>query len=166
MKYVMTILIFFVSHHLLSQSNDVKLLSYTFQQVELLRKKKKKPVVVFIHTSWCKFCFAMKENTFTNPQVIRLLNDNFYFISLNAEFKESIKYMGYEFKYKKTSVSSGVHELAETLATTAKGISYPTTVILSSGNTINEQINSYLSVNQMVSGLRGYLQKNKSLLDD
>ncbi len=161
MKYVITILIFFVSHHLLSQSNDVKLLSYTFEQVEQLQKKKQKPVVVFIHTSWCKFCFAMKENTFTNPQVIRLLNENFYFISLDAEFKEPIQYMGHEFKYKKTSASSGIHKLAETLATTAKGISYPTTVILSSGNTIDEQIDSYLSVNQMVGGLKRYLQENK-----
>ncbi|CAM1367385.1 thioredoxin family protein [Tenacibaculum xiamenense] len=161
MKQLITIILFLVSHHLASQSNDVKLLSYTFEQVEQLQKKKQKPVVVFIHTSWCKFCFAMKEKTFTDPEVVHLLNKNFYFISLDAEFKKPIKYMGYEFKYKKTSASSGIHRLAETLATTAKGISYPTTVILGSGNTIDEQIDYYLSVNQMVNGLSGYLQKSK-----
>ncbi|SEB96006.1 Protein of unknown function, DUF255 [Tenacibaculum sp. MAR_2009_124] len=150
---------FFVSHHLFSQTNDVKLLTYTFEEVQQLQKSNEKPVVVFIHTAWCKFCFAMKEKTFTNLNVIKLLNEKFYFISLDAEFKMPINYMGHEFKYRKTTSSSGIHELAEILATTEKGISYPTTVILDSNRTIDEQIDYYLSDNQLVKGLKRYLQK-------
>ena len=133
--------------------------SYTFEEVEQLQKIQQKPVVIFIHTSWCKFCYAMKEKTFTNVKVISLLNEKFYFVTFDANFKRSIRYMGRDFNFKKTSRSYGIHELAEALATTDKGISYPTTVILDAKNSIDEQITSYLSAEQLLSGLNVYLQK-------
>ena len=147
-----------ISRHLCSQTNGVEVVEYTFEEIEELQKQKQKPIVVFIHTSWCKFCYAMREKTFANPEVTRLLNEYFYFVSLDAELKRPIRYMKHLFEYKKQTSSSGIHELSEVLASTDKGLTYPTTVFLGENNIIDEQIDSYMSAKQFLWVLKRYLE--------
>ena len=159
MRFFLLIVIILASGYSFSQTSNLKLHTHTFEEVEQLQKIQQKPVVIFIHTFWCKFCYAMKEKTFTNAEVINLLNEKFYFITFDANFKGAVRYMGRSFNSKRISRSYGIHELAEVLATTDKGISYPTTVILDAKNTIDEQITTYLSAKQLLSGLNAYLQR-------
>lgn len=108
-----------------------------------------KKIVFFIHTDWCKYCFKMKETTLKNKHVIQLLNDHFYYISLNAEQKENITFNQQQFKYIPNSTHSGVHELAKALGTINQKISYPTLSILNSSYEIIFQYNQYLEANQL-----------------
>ncbi|HBI40762.1 MAG TPA: hypothetical protein DDY16_07450 [Tenacibaculum sp.] len=158
MKYILVILLLMISHHLYSQTIGVEVVEYTFEEIEELQKQKQKPIVVFIHTSWCKFCYAMREKTFANLEVTRLLNEYFYFVSLDAELKRPVRYMKHLFEYKKQTSSSGIHELAEVLASTDKGLTYPTTVLLGENNIIDEQIDSYMSAKQFLWVLKRYLE--------
>ncbi|MEO9570698.1 MAG: thioredoxin family protein [Polaribacter sp.] len=148
-----TFLFFFIlsTTILFSQKND-SLLSYSFEEAYKLQEKEKKPIVVFFHTNWCKFCFAMKKNTFTNKEIIKLLNEKFYFISFNAESKKPININGQTFINK-----SGIHQITEILASKKGTISYPSTIILSPKNTIDEQIDSFLSVKEIKKILQTYL---------
>lgn len=153
-----TFLFFFIlsTTILFSQKND-SLLSYSFEEAYKLQEKEKKPIVVFFHTNWCKFCFAMKKNTFSNKEVIKLLNEKFYFISFDAESKKPININGQTFINK-----SGIHQIAETLASKNGTISYPSTIILSTNNTINEQINSFLSAKELRKILKIYALKTQN----
>jgi thiol:disulfide interchange protein len=43
------------------------------------------PVLVFLYTDWCTFCRKMDRTTFSDPDVIRQLSEDFVWLRLNAE---------------------------------------------------------------------------------
>ena len=54
---------------------------YSFQEVDSLQQLSPRPVMVFVHTDWCKYCLMMEETTFKNEELIRELNLNFYCVN-------------------------------------------------------------------------------------
>ncbi|MEM9685448.1 MAG: thioredoxin family protein [Bacteroidota bacterium] len=118
----------------------------TFEAVETLMKKQQKPIVVFIHTSWCTYCKAMQATTFNAKKVVEKLNQDFYFIRLNAEEKRDIRFLNRVFKYKPSGPTTGVHELAQQLGSIDGKMAYPATVILNTDYEISFQHNAYLNV--------------------
>jgi thioredoxin-related protein len=91
----------------------------------------------------------MKKTTFKNKEVIQLLNNNFYFVRLDGEEKKDIIFLGKTFVYKPSGANTGVHELADELASINKRISYPTTTILNSKFEIELQINGFSNAKEM-----------------
>ena len=122
-----------------------QLKTYSMQEIEQLSIQKPKPILVFIHTDWCKYCKLMEQTTLKNQAVINQLNNDFYFVSLNAESKEAISYNQHTFVYKPTGTSTGIHELATELATINGQVSYPTIAVLDAKNNILYQKNSFLN---------------------
>jgi thioredoxin-related protein len=47
-----------------------------------------------VYTDWCGWCKVMDKKTFSNPDVIEYVNKNFYAVKLNAEQKDSIRFVG------------------------------------------------------------------------
>jgi thioredoxin-related protein len=129
-----------------------------FHQLDSLQKTEKRPVVVFLHTSWCKYCGTMKNTTFKNNEVINRLDQKFYFISLDIEEKKDIPFRGYTFKYKPTGTNTGMHELAEQLGTINGNISYPSICFLNTDYEIIYQKEGYMSAKQLV-GMLDVVQK-------
>ncbi len=136
MKKVLGFLMFLSSIVTWGQLN-----TYTFQEVDALEEKR--PIVVFLHTEWCKPCEVMERKTLTDEKVIEVLNKKYYFISFNAEQKEDVVFNGEIFAYRTIRKQLGVHELAETLGTYEFRMAYPTTVIL---NKEKEVVFQYPSV--------------------
>lgn len=118
--------------------------SVEFEQIDSLQRIEKKKTIVFIHTDWCQFCHAMKNTTFKNENIIKELNDNFYFIEFNAEEKRTIVFNKAIFKFKSTGNTLGIHELAIQLATINKQLNYPVLCVLNSENEIIFQDNNYI----------------------
>lgn len=145
MKYLPIIVLYFVmmlSHKTKAQE---KLKNYTFKEVDSILKKSKKNTVIFIHTTWCKYCLKMEQTTFKDDIVITLLNEKFLYIFFNAETKNTIYFNGQEFKYIPNGINSGVNELALALAKIDKKISYPTLVILNNKYEIIFQYNQFMN---------------------
>lgn len=117
----------------------------TFEQIADLQKVEKRPLIVFVHTDWCKYCGVMKSTTFKNIDVINTLNKKFYFVDFNAETKRHVQFNNTLYKYKSSSSTSGVHELAVELATVNKQINYPAICILNEHNEIVFQYSSFLN---------------------
>lgn len=135
-------------------SGFAQLKTYTFPEAEKLERQNPKPVFVFVHTSWCKYCKMMENSTFKNPEVVQLLNDNFYFVSLDAEQKAPITFKNKTFRYKPKGQNSGVNELAEELGTIDGALTYPTFSILGKDNTILLQISEYTDAKTMIGLLK------------
>lgn len=148
MKKFIAFIILFTCYNLQSQEKK-ELQVYTFQEVEELQKQNPKPVVIFIYTDWCKYCFAMEKNTFNNKEIIKVLNDKFYFIKLNAEEKKNITFLNHTFKYQPTGNNTGIHQLANELAVVKNRISYPTTTLLNSKFEIELQKSGYINSKRM-----------------
>jgi thioredoxin-related protein len=132
-------------------SSFAQLTTHSFEEVEQFSKENPKPIVVFIHTSWCKYCKMMENSTFKNPKVIKELNENFYFISLDAESKKEITFHNHTFRFKPTGNNTGIHELATALATIDSQVIYPTLSILNADYTITLQKHSYLNAKSVLS---------------
>lgn len=102
-----------------------------FEKLEESLRKQPRPVLIFIHTSWCRFCSLQEENTFTNKDVINEIQRDFYAVSLDGEQQEEIIFLKKRYKYNPTGSGTGYHELAEFLGKKDGTLSFPTTVILS-----------------------------------
>jgi thioredoxin-related protein len=134
-------------------SGFAQLRSYSFEEAEKLSKENPKPFVVFVHTSWCNYCKMMENSTFKNPEIIKLLKTDFYFISLDAESKEDIHFNNHTFSFKPNGQNTGIHELATELATIDSQVIYPTITILQPDFSIMFQKHSFVSGNQLLAVL-------------
>ena len=130
-------------------SGFAQLKKYSFEEAEKLSRTNPKPFVVFIHTSWCKYCNMMKNSTFKNQEIIQNLNTHFYFIELDAESKEEIYFNNHIFNFKPNGTNTGIHELATELATINSQVIYPTITILQVDYSIVFQKQSFLNAKEL-----------------
>lgn len=96
----------------------------------------------------------MKNTTLNNEKVVNLLNDEFYFIEMDAEQKTPIDFKGKSYQYKPTGNNTGMNELVEILGTVDGKISYPTLVILNEKYEIIFQYPGYLTSRELQTVLR------------
>ena len=131
-------------------SGFAQLKTYSFEEAEQLSKENPKPIVVFIHTNWCKYCKIMENSTYKDPKIIAALNDNFYFISFDAESKKNILFNNHIFQFQPNGTNTGIHELATTLATIDNQVVYPSLTILELDNSIVFQQASFISAKALL----------------
>ena len=97
----------------------------TFEEAVKRAETDKEPKNIFIDfcTSWCGWCKVMDKQTFTDPNVIELMNKYFYPVKFDAEGKDPITFRGKEFVFVAEG-RNGYHQLA---AEFMQGkMSYPT----------------------------------------
>jgi thiol-disulfide isomerase/thioredoxin len=145
-KWLYILLIFFWT----IPSGFAQLKTYTFEEAEKLSKENPKPFVVFIHTSWCNYCKMMENSTFKNSEIITILNSDFYFITLNAEYKEDIHFNNHIFQFIPKGQNTGIHKLATALATIDSQVVYPTVSILQTDFSIAFQKHSFLKSKELL----------------
>ncbi|MGF1637137.1 MAG: thioredoxin family protein [Cyclobacteriaceae bacterium] len=109
-----------------NQKND-EIKWYTIEQVEELVKNEPKKIFIDVYTDWCGYCKVMDRETFTNPEVIELLNRDFYAVKLDAEGQDEITFKEHTYKFVAQG-RKGYHELAAAFLNGK--MSYPTTVYL------------------------------------
>ena len=97
----------------------------TWDEVQTAMKKKPKKVWVDIYTDWCGWCKVMDKKTFSHPEVIKYMNDNFYAVKFNSEKDDNIRFRGKMYSIKP---ENKVNDLAIELL---RGqLSYPTFVFM------------------------------------
>ena len=128
--------------------------TYSFEEVDSLQLQEPKPLFIDIYTDWCRYCVLMDERTYADTEVIEILNDQFYFIKLNAESKDSIFFNGHTFRYIPNGIKTGTHELARALGSINNVLSYPTFTIMNKDREIIGQHNSYLTAKQLLTILK------------
>ncbi|GEO21949.1 hypothetical protein CQA01_24830 [Cyclobacterium qasimii] len=84
-----------------------------------------KPLMVFIHTDWCKYCKMQENITFKDQEVIDLLTEKFYCLKIDAEDERTLTFMGRD--YDPASVGD-FHPLARMLGMEHGKLLFPTTV--------------------------------------
>ena len=123
LKYCLATGLLFVTLQLSSQ--EVKWMSW--EEAAAANDKQPKKIFVDVYTNWCGWCKKMDASTFKEADVVKILNEKFYPVKLNAEQKESIFWRDVEFKWV-AGGRDGVNRLAYELLDGQ--MSYPTYVIL------------------------------------
>lgn len=104
---------------------------HTFEEAVALNAKEPRNIMIDIYTDWCGWCKVMDRETFSQPAIAKILNEQYYAVKLNAETKDTITFQGTAF------VNDGEgarppHQLAVAML---KGkMSYPNIVFLNKEN--------------------------------
>ncbi len=75
-------------------STEAGLNWYKVEDLEKMSNIEDRTVLVDLYTDWCGWCKKMDKNTFTDPEVVKFLNENFVLVKFNAEQKETINFKG------------------------------------------------------------------------
>jgi thioredoxin-related protein len=70
-------------------------------EAERLSEKSNKNMLLFFYRENCEYCEKMKSQTFTDPSVIGLINDNFLPVMINGKSKDPIIYNKKEYENEK-----------------------------------------------------------------
>ncbi len=125
-----------------AQTNE-KIKWYSFEEAVLLNKENPKKVFIDVYTEWCGWCKTLDKNTFSNPVVIKLMNQYFYAVKLDAERKDTVVYNGFTFVNPNPTGYRSAHQLASSLLKGQMG--YPSMVFLDEKMNLITLIQSYLS---------------------
>lgn len=99
----------------------------TWKEVQEVQKKEPRKIFVDVYTDWCGWCKRMDASTFSHPEVVKYVSENFYAVKFDAETHETITFNGKEYKWI-AGGRNGYNELAAQLL--SGQLSYPTTVYI------------------------------------
>ena len=106
-----------------AEANGIKWM--TWKEVQEAEKKEHRKIFVDVYTDWCGWCKRMDAGTFTNPEIIQYMNQNFYAIKFDAETQSTINFNGKDYKF----IPQGTKGYNELAAQILNGqMSYPTSV--------------------------------------
>lgn len=69
----------------------------------------KKHMIVDIYTTWCGWCKIMERETYTNPQVVAYLRENFILAKVNGESTAKLKWRGRDLTERQFAKAVGVN---------------------------------------------------------
>ena len=120
---------------------------YTFAQAVELQKKKPKPIMVDVYTSWCGPCKMMSANTFGNEILAKYINENFYPVKFNAETRDTVRFNGVTFANKNPiGTQRPVHDFAISILDSK--LMYPSIVFLNEDIKKIQTITGYYKADQ------------------
>jgi thioredoxin-related protein len=99
----------------------------TFEEAVEKSKTEKRKIIIDVYTDWCGWCKVMDKNTFSDPEVAKLLNEKFYPVKFNAEQTADVTFRGTTFKFVPQG-NNGTHQLAAILLNNQ--LSYPSIVFV------------------------------------
>ena len=111
------------------ETATVKWLS--FEELEDSLAVKPQKVFIDFYTQWCTYCRKMDKTVFTNPEVIDLLNEEYYAVRFDAETDSSITFSGQVLVNDQIGRSrTPIHQITQLLALREGRFVAPTMVVL------------------------------------
>ena len=158
MKKLFFVLVFmpFISFSQGMPSNSINWISLS--EGEKYSEKYKKNMLIYFYRNNCDYCKRMKDEVLTDPQIVKLINENFFPVKLDGKTKKSIKYNGKNYindvSIEEDPKSSWRHNLFFELVTPTKGNFYwPTVVIVDGENKKVAQLPGFKSKQQLLRSL-------------
>ena len=137
-------------------SNSINWISLS--EGEKYSEKYKKNMLIYFYRNNCDYCKRMKDEVLTDPQIVKLINENFFPVKLDGKTKKSIKYNGKNYindvSIEEDPKSSWRHNLFAELVKDTKGNFYwPTIVIIDGEDKKVAQLPGFRSKQQLLRSL-------------
>ncbi len=118
-----------------------------FEDAVTANQSNPKMLLVDVYTDWCGWCKKMDKETFTDPEVIAHINENFYAVKLNAEdSKRTFEFGGKEYSEAEMAAAMRVR-------------SYPNFVVIDPTLKNIAQLPGYRTPDQFMDGLSELIEK-------
>ncbi|KGE15182.1 thioredoxin family protein [Sphingobacterium deserti] len=123
----------------------------SFEQLADSLRTKPKRVLLFFHTDWCAYCRKMQNDVFTDPQLVKRINNDYYAVRFDAESVDSVHFEGQIFTNEVTKKRTGrYHALARILAARDGKFVFPATLFLEPDFTVRHRHFEYLDRNRVL----------------
>jgi len=137
-------------------SNNINWISLS--EGEKYSEKYKKNMLIYFYRNNCDYCKRMKDEVLTDPQIVKLINENFFPVKLDGKTKKSIEYNGKKYindaSIEEDPKSSWRHNLFFGLVNPTKGNFYwPTIVIIDGEDKKVAQLPGFRSKQQLLRSL-------------
>jgi thioredoxin-related protein len=119
--FILALLLFSINS--IATDNSQKINWVSMEEAERLSRENPKKIFVDVYTDWCGWCKRMDANTFSHPQIVSYINENFYAVKLNAEQSEPITFRGVEYVNENPDSRRSSHNFA--IAMLQGRMSYP-----------------------------------------
>ena len=102
------------------------------EDLDALMAKEAKKVMIFFYRPGCPYCEEMKNTSLTDPNIIKLINDNFYAVMFDGRSKEATVLNGITYSNKEQNIDvPSNHDLHQALVDPYNDkIYWPSTVFL------------------------------------
>ena len=126
-----------------SQGNPSNTINWlTLSEGEKYSERYNKNMLIFFYRNNCDYCMRMKKEVLSDPQIIKLINENFFPVMLDGKSKKPITYNGKKYindvSIEEDPNSTWRHNLFFELVKATKGNFYWPTIVIIDGN--NEKV--------------------------
>lgn len=123
----------------------------TFEQLEDSLRTKPKKVFIDFYTDWCTYCRKMDKVVFTKPQVIEVLNEQYYAVKFDAETTSEIALGGRVFVNDQVKKSrTPLHQMAQLLALRDGQFAPPALIVLNEDFKVTARYFTYMTSSQLI----------------
>ncbi|MEL6256358.1 MAG: thioredoxin fold domain-containing protein [Bacteroidota bacterium] len=113
-----------------------------------------KKVFIDFYTDWCSYCRKMDKKVFTNPEVIDVLNEEYYSVRFNAEIDSVVTFGGQEFQNDQIGKSrTPLHQIAQLLSLRQGKFVAPSLIILDEEFSVTSRYFQYLDSKKLLEAL-------------
>ncbi|MEL7146801.1 MAG: thioredoxin fold domain-containing protein [Bacteroidota bacterium] len=113
-----------------------------------------KKIFIDFYTDWCTYCRKMDKVVFTKPEVIRLLNEDYHTVKMNAESMDTIRFDSQVFINDQVGKSRRpLHQLAQLLATRDGQFTPPVIIVLNEKFEVIDRYFEYLDSKRLLKAL-------------
>lgn len=120
------------------------------EELQMKMQQQPKKVIVDMYTGWCGWCKKMDAETYTNPSVVKYINNNYYALKLDAERRDTINFQGKQYFFVPEYKTNGFAlELLKDHLARGGQLMYPQTVIMMENFQNPNPISGYLTVPQL-----------------
>lgn len=155
MKLKVFVIITLLSTTTLKGFSQEKIHWMTLPEVEKAMEKEPRKILIDVYTKWCGPCRMMANNTFTNPEVVKYVNEHYYAVKFDAEGPEEVTFKGHTYKNPsydpaRGSGRNGTHELTMAIAPVNGRVAYPTIVYMDEKTQIISPVQGYWKPEQIL----------------
>lgn len=128
-----------------------------FEQLEDSLQTNPKKVFIDFYADWCSPCLKMQREVFTDAEIVKTLNKDFYAVKMNVESTDTIHFGNEVFVNKRANRRNPIHQIPILMASQKnKAFSLPALVFLDEKFHAQARYFQYLNVKQLLDILMSY----------
>lgn len=119
------------------------------EQLNVAFAQNPKPIIIQFSTDWCGYCLLQNKKIKQNPQLLEMLENDYYYLQLDAESNTTYHFLQRDFLPNPSYPLHKTHSLVAAFLQENESVAYPFWVMLSIDLLIEWRYTGYLAPNKL-----------------